>query len=103
MEDFVSCVRIAVYCVKNDPVNIKNGEPSYLGFNFIVKKDEANEILMLIRAMLDNLEIPYDDVDVFGSIELPITKVWSKEGISRAIKNGREFLINENEKRTKKK
>ena len=103
MEDFVSCVKIAVYCVLNDPEKVANGEPKYLGFNFVVRRNEVSEMVRFIKETLDIFDVPYESVDVYGNIELPIVKVWDKERIIKAIKESKDYLINEFKKYTKQK
>ena len=93
MEEYVPCRKISVYCIKNDPENIQNGEPEYLGLNFIVRRIEATEMERFVIETLDVLDIPYDGVNVYASVDFPVTWIWSKERIIEAMKKHKALTI----------
>ena len=101
MEDFVDCVMLSVYCVENDPISVSQGEPKYFGFNFKVKRKDATEITKFIRELLDENGIPCDGIEQFGSIEMPVTHVDSKEGITKEILRDKDALIEEGRRHRK--
>ncbi len=95
MEDFVDCVLLSVYCVENDPISVSEGEPRYYGFNFHVRRSEAYEMTKYIQELLKEYGIPCDGIEQFGSVELPVTQVSSKEGITKEILRDKDVLIEE--------
>ena len=53
MTNNITCNKIAVDCVHNDPVDIRCGGPLYLGFDFFVKKEETDEMIEYIMNLID--------------------------------------------------
>lgn len=103
MDDLIFCATIAVECVDNDPINIQNGEPKYLGFVFNVRRNEAESMMDYIAKTLKEYDIPIIDIYVYRSIELPLVKVYDKEEILDRIKKDANYLIQESKLRGKKK
>ena len=87
MEEFVPCRRISVY------LNGRNDDGSPKGFNFIVRRIEATEMERFVIETLDILDIPYDGVNVYASVDLPVTLIWSKERIIEAMKRYKALTI----------
>ena len=52
---------------------------------------------------LEEYNVPVNDIYVYSSIGLPITKVSGKEGIANRSKRDAEYLIQESKLRSKKK
>ncbi len=101
MEDFVSCVKIAVYCVENDPENIALGEPKFLGFTFNVKRNELGYMKYYVEKELKRLEIPYDGIEVYGNVELPVVRVYDMKRITSELEKNKDFIIAKSIKHTK--
>lgn len=81
--------------------NIALVEPKFLGFIFNVKRSEVGYLKAIIEETLKRMDIPYDGIDVYGNVDLPITKIWSKERIIPAIAKDRDYLIEKSKKHSK--
>ena len=90
--NLVKCTRISVDCVTNDPVDIRCGGPEYLGFDFNVRKKDAEEMKKFIIVTLSSFEIPIKNLYFSGTINLNEENIWTKERIVKAIKKDAEFL-----------
>ena len=101
MDDIILCATIGVNCVENDPVNVKNGEPKYLGFVFNVKREDAEYMMKFIEETLNRFNVPYEDIYVYNSISLPIVKVWTKERIVAAISKDANYFIEKSHLKSK--
>ena len=95
MEKIIHCTRIGVDCVANDPVDVRCGGPEYLGFDFNVQKEQAEEMKKFIREALNSFSVPVAAIYSYGEIDLNEEKVWTKERIVAAISEDANYLISE--------
>ena len=103
MDDIRLCAIIGVDCIDNDPEKIINGEQKKLGFHFAVKREDADNIIMFIKEKLEEYNVPYEEVYVYKSMELPVIKISDKARIEETIKNGSELIQKKLEERRHKK
>ena len=101
MDDIIECARIGVDCIENTIDNIKNGEPKYIGFVFIVKREEADYMIKFIEETLKKYNVPFEDVYVYNSISLPIIYLWDKEKIVTTIAKNAEKIIEMSSSKTR--
>lgn len=94
-DNLVKCTRINVNCAHNDPVDIKCGGPEYLGFDFNVKEEQAEEMKKFIIATLEIFEVPLISIYASSKIELNEKYVWTKERIVESIKKEAKYLQKE--------
>ena len=62
MKKAIRCIRIGVDCIANVPVDVRSGGLEYLGFDFNVKKEEAEEMKKFIVDALNSFEIPLSSI-----------------------------------------
>lgn len=98
MEDLVKCVQICVDCVENDPVDVRCGGPSYLGFDFFVDKKFSNEMQEYIMNTLNKFNVPCENIYSTCERNIEKDKVWTKERILNEIKKDADYLRYESEK-----
>lgn len=91
----IRCAKIGVDCTKNDPVDHKAGGPEWLGFDFFVRTQDAEEIMEYISAVLASLNIPEKSIYISSFYNLSETAIWTKERIYETIKKDAEMLIHE--------
>ena len=104
INNLVKCREIKVDCVPNNPVDIRRGEPEYLGFDFWVADDQVSEILKFIAISLCALGVPVINLYAADTRILHQREVWSKQDIMRSIKREADYLKLEGSKgRTLKK
>lgn len=93
--NLINCSRICVDCVANDPVDIRCGGPDYLGFDFFVKKEEAEEMKKFIVLTLQALKVPLTNLYVVGEKSLDENDIWTKERIVETVKKDASYLQSE--------
>lgn len=96
MDNNVLCSVIAVDCVPNDPVDIRCGGPTMLGFDFAVKENETEEMIDYIIDCLKEHHVPLVNIFVSGKVNKPADKVWTKETIEKEIIKDSSYLKSEN-------
>lgn len=93
--NFVTCSRICVDCVANDPVDIRCGGPNYLGFDFHVREEVTEEMQKFIAIALETFDVPLTRMHVSGEWILTEKDVWTKERIIEEIKKDAPYLQSE--------
>ena len=88
MDDIRFCAIIGVDCIDNDPEEIAKGEPKKLGFSFAVKREDADDTIKFIEEKLEEYNIPYEDVYVYKSMDLPVIMIWDRNTIAKTIEIG---------------
>lgn len=91
----IRCSRISVDCVHNDPVDIRCGGPTYLGFDFNVREEQVEEMKMFIELTLNEFSVPLVDLYVSGIADVNEKNVWTKERIVKAISDDAKYLQHE--------
>jgi len=91
----VCCNVIGVDCVPNDSINIQNGGPDYLGFDFNISRDDTEELIKFISVALFEAGIPLIDIYNYGEIKVDEKEICTKEKILAAIAKDAEFLKTE--------
>ena len=77
--------KIVIDCERNDIVDIKCGGPEYLGFDFFVEDENIENIITFIKEELKKNSLPLISINYYDTNN---TKVWTKEQISKCIKEG---------------
>lgn len=90
-----NCAKISVDCAYNDPVDVRCGGAEILGYDFFVKKENADEIIEYIKNVLNNLNVPFMGVYVDDYLMLAEKDIWSKERIFDAIIKQAEYIKSE--------
>ena len=54
----IKCKKIAVDCIKNDPVDTKAGGADILGYDFFVDEKETDMLVDVIKTTIDELRLP---------------------------------------------
>ena len=81
-KEILNCSKISVDCVYNDPVDIRCGGPEILGFDFFVKGNETESMIIFIKKALNEANIPLISIGVVEkNIFLRENQVWTKEKI----------------------
>ena len=92
----VKCVKIAVDCIKNDPVDIRCGGADILGYDFFVDEKEKQELSGVIRSTIEELKLPLMGINIPDKTYLLDEKdVWRKERIVECIINESDVIIAE--------
>lgn len=93
--NLVDCTKIVVDCVQNDSVDIRCGGPQYLGFDFYVKGEQAEEMKKFIALTLETFEIPIVRMYLGETKKLSESNVWTKERIVAEINKEAAYLKSE--------
>lgn len=93
--NLINCSKICVDCVVNDPVDIRCGGPQYLGFDFFVKEELADDMQKFISTALETLDVPLTRMYVSRNATLSEKDVWTKEMILEIIKKEAPYLQRE--------
>lgn len=93
--NLIRCSQISVNCVVNDPVDIRCGGPTYLGFDFNVKTEETEQMKKFIVLTLESFQVPLIDMYVSNTIDLNEKDVQTKEKIIEDISADAEYLQDE--------
>ena len=91
----VYCIKISVNCVANDPVDIRCGGPNYLGFDFFVEEEKADDMQKFISSSLESFDIPLVSMYTDGKMTLDAQKVWTQERIVEEIEKESSYLQSE--------
>lgn len=71
---------------KNDPVDIRCGDPYFLGYDFFVEDKDVNEIIDFIKETLKKHKQPFMSINTLN-VDYEC-KLWNKEMIEECIKKG---------------
>jgi hypothetical protein len=95
----IKCKKIAVDCIKNDPVDTKAGGADILGYDFFVDEKETDMLVDVIKTTIDELRLPLMGINVLEdeSYSLSEEKVWRKERIIECIIAESEVIKSEAE------
>ena len=100
MNNKIKCNVIAVDTEKNDPVDIRCGGPTYLGYDYFVKSEETESLKSFIKKTFASMHKEYIRIYVSAeNIYKPANKVWDKSRIYKDLtgKNYSEKIENKNE------
>ena len=89
------CYKISVDCCANDPVDVRVGGPEYLGFDFFVKEENKDEMILFVAETINSLEMPLFKVYFSDTALLEERDIWSKERIVETILKEKDFIIDE--------
>lgn len=83
----IKCKKIAVDCIKNDPVDARAGGADILGYDFFVDEKETDALVDVIKTTIEELRLPLMGINVLEneSYSLSEEKVWRKERIIECI------------------
>lgn len=83
----VKCKKIAVDCIKNDPVDKRAGGADILGYDFFVDEKETEMLVGVIKNTIEELKLPLMGINVLEDevYSLAEDKVWRKERIIECI------------------
>lgn len=83
----VKCKKIAVDCIKNDPVDKRAGGADILGYDFFVDEKETEMLVGVIKNTIEELKLPLMGINVLEDevYSLVEDKVWRKERIIECI------------------
>ncbi len=86
MKNDVKCSIISIDIEENDPVDVRAGGPYYLGYDYVVKASEAEEIMDFIKDIFNKTNRKYisiyiSDKDLYKDAE----KVWDKAKIYKDL------------------
>lgn len=87
-ELIVESAKISVDCEKNDPVDIRCGGPVYIGFDFFVPIDEAEELVKFVTEEVKKNNLPLLSVGWTKAGPVRKSQLWGKERIAQCIKKG---------------
>ena len=83
---------LSVNCVENDPVDVRCGGPSYLGFDFFILKDKYEETKSFILDAMKELEIPFlffiDEEDM----KITEDRIWDQSRIYDELVDQKNYL-----------
>ena len=96
--DIVFCLKLSVDCVANDPIEIKNGGPDMIGFDFFVEENAYNDMLNYVVSVLDEFDVPFKTIYSCGKYRLSQDEVWNKDMIRNCIVNEADMIKNEYKK-----
>ena len=78
--------KVVVNCKKNDEVDIRDGGPEYLGFDFYVGDYPDDEIESFIKKALKRYGRNWISIEITNE---RIPKLWTSEEIEECIKSTR--------------
>ena len=87
--------RVSVDCVKNDPVDKRCGGPVYLGYDFIVKLDELEEMMEYIAGKIEEYGLPLENIYAYDENDFDIEYLWTKEKIDKEIPKYRSLILSQ--------
>ena len=93
----ITCSKISVDCIKNDPVDVKTGGAEILGYDFFVERVEAERLVSLIDTTIKELSLPLMGIKILeeGKFSLPEEQVWRDERIVQCIIDDSDVIIAE--------
>ena len=91
----IRCTTIGVDCAVNDPVDVRAGGPAYLGFDFIVPVEQANDMMNYIVDTLNGNEVPLINIYTYDEDDLDESQVWTTEKIAMEIEKDADFIRSE--------
>ena len=74
----IKCKKIAVDCIKNDPVDKRAGGADVLGYDFFVDEKETEMLVGVIKNTIEELKLPLMGINVLEDevYSLAEDKVW---------------------------
>ena len=94
----VKCVKIAVDCIENDPVDVRAGGAEILGYDFFVDAKEKEQLVGVIQNTIQELSLPLMGINVLDEeYSLDENDVWRKERIVECIIRESNVIISEAE------
>lgn len=102
--EYKKCLKLSIDCYKNDDIeNLKNGGPEYVGYDFFIKPEHKNFILILTKNILDLLAIPYKKIYIDGTTKAKANEISTIEDIYDKLKKEQsKFNINKIKRKEKK-
>lgn len=95
-KELVNCSKISVDCVYNDPVDVRCGGPKILGFDFYVKNEETEEMIIFIKETLKETKVPLMSIGVIQKdLFLAEKEIWTKTKIVECILKESDYIIKE--------
>lgn len=93
----ITCSKISVDCIKNDPVDVKAGGAEILGYDFFVEEQETERLVSLIDTTIKELSLPLMGIKVLDDkkLTLPEEQVWRDERIVQCIIDESDVIIAE--------
>ena len=93
----ITCSKISVDCIKNDPVDVKAGGAEILGYDFFVEKNDAERLVSLINTTINDLSLPLMGISILekGKLTLSEDQVWRDERIVQCIIDDSDVIIAE--------
>lgn len=93
----VTCSKISVDCIKNDPVDVKAGGAEILGYDFFVEENDAERLVSLINTTINDLSLPLMGISILekGKLTLSEEQVWKDERIVQCIIDESDVIIAE--------
>jgi len=86
-------VKISVDCIDNDPVDIRCGGPECLGYDFIVRVEDKEEMMKFIEEAIEEFGLPVQAIYAWGEKVYPINILWTKEKIIEEIPKHRDYVL----------
>ena len=94
-------IKIAVDCIKNDPVDVRCGGPRMLGYDFIVREEEKDEMMKFIKETIEEFGLPLESIYVWGEGDYPIDSLWTKERVIAEIPKYHNMIISESRRHSR--
>ncbi len=93
----ITCSKISVDCIKNDPVDVKAGGAEILGYDFFVEENDAERLVSLINTTINDLSLPLMGISILekGKLTLSEDQVWRDERIVQCIIDDSDVIIAE--------
>lgn len=80
-------IHVDVSCGRNDPVDVRCGGPTILGYDFFISPDEnVDDFGNFIKKCLRKYHRPLLGVQIETRKDFPVDKLWTKKMIEDCIK-----------------
>lgn len=102
--EYKKCLKLSIDCYKNNDIeSLKNGGPKYVGYDFFIKPEHKNFILVLTKNILDLLAIPYKRIYIDSVTKAKENELSTIEDIYAKLKEEQpKFDINRIKRKEKK-
>ena len=87
LDNEVICSQIVVDCAPNDNQDIRMGGPQYLGYDFFVLREQADEMLEHVKNVIHQTGAPLIRAYIGDTVVKTTDQVWTKERIAKCIQN----------------
>ena len=94
----VTCSTIIVDCCRNNPTNIRYGEPEYIGFDFFVRRHEEQDMILFILKAVNDLSIPLACLSIGDPVTISEDDVFTKEKIWDSLTRNAAYIIEESQR-----